>query len=123
MNMNKALQSLADHVKDDPFFLALPLRLYAESEQLDDAGLATALRCRPEDLVMIRLCRSPRAEPGGFREDVTRVAERFGVEPQTLAEVIRRGQAIHQARARETPAGGSLLAARDREAEEPSEDS
>src|SRR5262245_31387855 len=120
--MNDPLQSLAAHVEDDPFFLASLLRLYARAEQLDDVGLAAALRCRPEDLVMIRLCRAPRPDSEGFGEDVTRIAERFGAEPQALAEIVRYGQALQEAPARPAP-GGSLLAAREHEPEEPSEES
>src|SRR5262245_50490972 len=113
--MNDPLQSLARHVEDDPFFLASLLHLYAQSERLDDAGLAAALGCRAEDLVMIRLCRAPSLDPEGFREDVTRVAGRFGADKRKLAEVIRRGQVIQQMRAPETSPGRSILAARDRE--------
>jgi hypothetical protein len=126
--MNEPLQSLARHVEDDPFFLASLLKLYAHGERLDDAGLAAAIGCRPEDLVMIRLCRAPRPDAAGFREDVSRVAERFGADRQKLAAVVRRSLVIRKMSMSKmsmskSPQEGSLLAARDHDEEKPPEES
>jgi hypothetical protein len=116
--MADPLHALAERAEDEPFFLAAVLAAYARSEALADPGLAAALGCREEDLVMVRLCRAPRTEPGEFWEDVQAIAERFGMDPERLAEAAKRGQVVLRLRAAR-PTGGGLLAARDREPEAP----
>ena len=61
--MNPALVALAKRVEDDPFFLAALLKVYADSEGLDDARLAAVLACRIDDLTALRLCRAPARTP------------------------------------------------------------
>src|SRR5205823_1792353 len=90
--VSRALDALARQLEGDPYFLASPLARYAASVRLDDAGLAAALACRPEDLTALRLCRAPRPDVAGFRADVTCVAERFGLDADRLAEAVRLGQ-------------------------------
>lgn len=113
----EALDALAARAANEPFFLASLLAAHARSEKLDDAGLAAVLGCQPSELTMIRLCRAPRTEPAEFWEDVNRVAERFGLVPERLAEVVQRGRVVVRF---EQPAptvheGGLLMAARDTE--------
>jgi hypothetical protein len=108
------LKALAARAEREPFFLAAPLAAYARSEQLDDAGLAAALGCREEDLVMVRLCRAPRDESSEFWEDVHCVAGRFGLDPERLAEAVKRGRVVLRLQAAR-PATGGLMAARDRD--------
>jgi hypothetical protein len=109
------LDTLARRVENEPFFLASTLVLYARSEKLDDEALCGLLRCPRESLAMLRLCRTPDEEPTGFQRDVKRIAERFGIDENALAEAVRRGQALQ--RLRQTAVGGTLLAARDAEEE------
>jgi hypothetical protein len=113
--MSELLAGLARRVEGDPFFLAFALAGYARSRGLDDAGLAAALGCRPEDLPMLRLCRAPRPDPPDFRADVTAVAGRFGIDPATLVEAVRHGEAVAALRrpAAASPEPGAVLAARD----------
>jgi hypothetical protein len=113
--MSDALQHLANRVAIDPFFLAHPLAEFAQSEQLDDPGLAARLGCRVEDLTLLRLCRVPRSDPNGFRDDLAKVATRFGLDPSSLAVAVRHGQGLATLRAAPRPEGapGALLAARD----------
>ncbi len=113
--MADPLEALAARAQDDPFFLASSLAAYARSEELDEAGLAAALGCPPGGLVMLRLCRAPRADPPEFWEDVSLVAERFGIEPQRLAEAVKRGRVLLRFQGPRPAAGGTLMAARDRE--------
>jgi hypothetical protein len=127
--MADPLASLAARAEGDPFFLGWVLAAHARSEGLDDAGLAAALGCPVGELTMLRLCRTPRTEPPGFWEDVTRIAGRFGIDPQRLARAVKRGRVVRRlqgdsGRSR-IPArpGGSLMAARDRELEPPAEES
>lgn len=119
--MSDSLNYLARRVADDAWFLAPALALYARSEGLDDAALAARLGCPMENLPLLRLCRMPRAEPPGFGQDVDRIAERFAVEAEVLAQVVRRGQNLLSLRASETPASdaGYLLAAREQPDEPP----
>ena len=67
------------------------------------------------DLTRLRLCGSPRPDADQFRADVAAIAGRFGIEPATLAEVVRRGQALARLRAPQPGevCPGFLLAARD----------
>jgi hypothetical protein len=115
--MTDALAALAERAKGEPFFLASVLEAYARSEHLDDAGLAAALGCPVGELVMVRLCRAPRSDPAGFREDVQRVALRFGLDAGRLAEAVKRGRVVSQLRAAPPEAGGFLQAARDQDAD------
>jgi len=117
--MSDPLEGLGRRVEQDQFFLALLLAEYARAERLDDTGLAQALGCRPETLTGIRLCRAPRPDPAGFREDVCQVAERFGLDAGRLRDVVREAEALR--RLREGAAGppGFLMAARDRPEEPP----
>lgn len=120
--MNPYLEHLAARLADAPDFLARALAEYARSERLDDAGLAARLGCPADTLTHLRLCRMPRAEPPHFWQDVERIAGRFAVGADLLAEVVRRGQSLCHLRA---PAGGAaqaegyFMAARDDAREDP----
>ena len=115
--MSKSLEALAKRAEGDPFFLASVLAAYVRGEDLDDAGLAAALNCPVERLTELRLCRAPRADPAGFRQDIDRIAEVFGVDADRLAEVVRYGQVLPHMQGG-PPSRGFLLAARDGEAED-----
>jgi len=113
--MNESVARLAGRAGVDPFFLAFALAEYAAAERLDEAGLAAALGTAPAVLPHVRLCRMPRADADGFREDVGRIAARFGLDRDALAAAARHGQVVAAMRAAADPAAaGFLLAARDR---------
>ncbi len=63
--MVEPLEKLARRAANEAFFLASVLRDYAQSEELDDAGLARVLGCRALDLPLLRLCRAPAHRSGG----------------------------------------------------------
>jgi hypothetical protein len=110
--MSDLLAAFARRAADDPFYLAYLLAEVARGDRLDDAGLAAALGCRPEEVDAVRCCRAPRDDTVGFREDVARIAERFGLDRVRLAQAVRRGRVLRHMR--EGAAGGAaLLAARD----------
>jgi hypothetical protein len=115
--MAEPLEALAARAETESFFLAWLLAAYARSQGQDDPALAADLGCRVEELVMLRLCRAPRPESREFWEDVRRIAQRFGIAPQRLAEVVKRGRVIRLFQAPAPAAGGFLMAARDREPE------
>ena len=117
--MDRHLERLARRVGEDEFFLAAPLARVADSQQLDDAALAVRLGCDVETLTHLRLCRNPDPQPPHFWQDVERIAGRFQLDADRLAEVVRLGQALLQAKAQVAKdAPGFLMAAReDEEAE------
>jgi hypothetical protein len=114
--MNESVVRLANRAGVDPFFLAFALAEYAAGERLDEAALATALGTTPDVLPHVRLCRSPRSDADGFREDVDRIAAKFGLNRDVLATAARHGQVVAamRAAAAEATEAGFLLAARDR---------
>ncbi|HEX5502912.1 MAG TPA: hypothetical protein VFW96_09830 [Thermomicrobiales bacterium] len=121
--MSERLDALARRVGRDPFFLAAALAAYAQSERLDDHGLARALDCAPATLTPLRLCRRPRPEPGAFRADVERIAGHFGLDTAALAQLVRRADALAGLRDAAVGVGrddaGLLMAARDRDDDKP----
>jgi hypothetical protein len=110
--MSESLRAMAKKAESMPFFLASILAVYAKGENLDEDGLARALGCSCEDLAWLGLCQAPRIEV--FWDDVTRIAEKVKIDPERLAEVVKRGRVL--ASLREAPAteGGLVMAARDR---------
>jgi hypothetical protein len=114
--MSEPLARLANRAAIDPHFLAFALAEYATAEGLDEAGLAAALGVPPDRLPHVRLCPAPRVDPDGFREDVERVADKFGLNRAALAAAARHGQVVAALRAAAADAteAGFLLAARDR---------
>ncbi|MER3439574.1 MAG: hypothetical protein C4346_19365 [Chloroflexota bacterium] len=102
-----------------PAFLASVFAAYRAAEHLDEHGLARILKIPPEQVCGLALCLRPR--PEFFAEDVQRIAERFHVAPQTLAEIIRHVEAVAAIQAAGMGEGQIAAAARDAE-EAPSED-
>ncbi len=113
--MSDRIAALARRVQDDPFFLASALKDYAHGEGLDDPQLAALLGCTPETLDLLRLCRRPRPEPPWFRQDVDRIAGRFGVRADKLAQIVRYANALAALRRQPAAERGTLMAARDRD--------
>jgi hypothetical protein len=114
--MNPFLAHLAERLADAPDFLACALAEYARSERLADAALAAWLGCSVDTLTHLRLCRMPRGQAPLFWQDVERIAARFAVEADVLAEIARRGQSLITLRNVEggrQQEPGFLLAARD----------
>jgi hypothetical protein len=125
--MADPLEVLAARAAGEPFFLGWILAAYAYSEGLDDAGLSAVLGCPGQnvgqELAMLRLCRAPSSDPQDFWDDITCIAERFGLDSQRLAEIVKRGRVVRKFQQADSRAGGSLMAARDRDVEPPPKDS
>jgi hypothetical protein len=107
---------LAARLTDDRTSLAWVFARYQAAEDLDDLALARQLAVAPELLARIAICGLPR--PDHFREDVTAIAERFGVDRGQLARIVRQTQALETLYQAPTSSSGFLLAARDRVAED-----
>ncbi len=119
--MNPYLEHLALRVADAPDFFASALAEYARSEQLEDAGLAIRLGCSEGILTHLRLCRMPRAQAPLFWQDVEKIAQRFSLDAEVLAEVARRGHSLLRLRigaGGQNSEKGFLLAARDNTTED-----
>jgi len=112
--MSNHLENMARRLESDPFFLACPLKLYQMSEGLSEDALASRLKCSKDALLSVRLCRAPAGEEESFIDDVERIAARFSVDADALADAVRQGQALfHMTSAQNS--SGTLLAARDRD--------
>lgn len=118
--MSDQLIRTARRASVDPHFLGFALAEYAAEKGMDEQSLAAAIGATPGTLALARLCRMPRTDPAGFREDVGRIAGRFGLSVAALALAARCG---HVAIARlelspdTTESAAPLLAARDRDPE------
>ena len=114
--MSEPLARLADRAAADPHFLAFALAEYAAAEKLDRAGLLAALGTSEDRFPHVQLCRAPRADPDGFREDVDRIAAKFGLNRDVLVTAARHGQAVAALRPPEGEPSetGFLIAARDK---------
>ncbi len=119
--MTSRLARLARRVEDDPAFLASALKQYATSEGLDGRGLAAALSCSVEALARLALCRRPRPAPPWFRQDVDRIAARFGANADALAAIVRRADALGRLRDVDVGERGLLIAARDQDGAAPTD--
>lgn len=111
--MANPLDEMAERSRHEPFFFGCLLEQYAVAEGLDDAALAAKLGCEVADLRRLRLCRAPRDDQAGSREDVRRVAEALELDEGKLTHVVRRAKVAAMFRGQ----GGSLMAARDRDEE------
>jgi len=114
--MGSHLENMARRLESDPFFLACPLKLYQKSEGLSEDTLAAVLKCSKDAILSVRLCRAPAGEEESFQDDIERIAGRFSVDADALAEAVRRGQALFHMTSGRT-ASAPLLAARDRDKE------
>lgn len=118
MTTHSWLQMAADESRHHPWALGSVLRKYMEVESLTDVGLASELRCSPDTVWRLSLCRRPAADR--FRADVAAICSRFGIEVGRLVAVIRRVEAVDalgavtSAESDEATDDAMLLAARDR---------
>jgi hypothetical protein len=99
------------------FTLGSLLREFSQVERLSPKQLASLLSCEVETLDWLSLCYRPL--PERFGEDVSRIAERFQIDPTQLAQLIRRAEAVAAVRSTARPREETLLlAARDRDEEQ-----
>ncbi|HEY1187107.1 MAG TPA: hypothetical protein VGE74_05585 [Gemmata sp.] len=109
------LDRLAERASNEAFFLGFRLRTYADREKLDDAALAARLGCAATALAQVRLCRAPRLDSSAtFREDVTAIATKFGLNKTVLAEAAKAAPTSLRSPPRAVESAGAVLAARDR---------
>lgn len=113
--MHDSVHALGRRAAGDPHFLASALAAYAAAHELDEAGLAAALGATADALTAARLCPLPPADPDRFREEVARIADRFGLNRDVLAAIVRFAHVTAKVTTdAEAGAEAAVLAARDR---------
>ena len=115
------LERLAVLARERPNLLAGPLHLYQEQEELNDEQLAALLGCEISALHRLALCERPRPAPH-YREDVERIADYIRADMLQLAMVIRAAETREALSSQPTTFRPALLAARDNDESEESQD-
>ena len=118
--MSDLLQHAAARAAARPHFLAHALFVFRTHQDWDESQLATYLGCQPDTLALVGLCRRPRQDPAKFRDDIQKISERFSLEAERLAMLVRFVDAMDafQAGSQSGALSSELLAAaRDREAD------
>jgi hypothetical protein len=100
----------------DPIWLGYWLARHGQAERLRPDQLAQLMGVSVDNLALLCLCRTPRADH--FREDLRIVCERTGTREDVLAQVLRQEQTLHQWTEMGAPKPtGWLMAASDRSAD------
>lgn len=112
------LETAAERGARVPELLGSMFAWYRDLEDLSVQALAEQLGCTEATLHWMSLCRRPRSE--AFAADVLRIAERFGVDPSGIFQVLRHIEVtealITQSNSPVEPSARALqLAARDQE--------
>jgi hypothetical protein len=102
------------------FFIARDLLFYRSLNGMGEEALSVLLRCTPESLHKLGLCRRPDVGSPVFRSQVQKIANFAGVDPVRLAALLRETETAKTMGAFSQSPGnlrtvGSLMAARDRE--------
>lgn len=77
---------------EDPIWLGYWLKFFTKNEGIPTEELAKQLDLSIDALVLLCLCRTPRAE--NFQDDLKFVCQRTGAKDEVLARIIRQGQAL-----------------------------
>src|SRR5207249_824239 len=91
----------------DPKWLGYWLKHFVESEELPWPDLAQELGISSDQLVLLCLCRTPRADH--FQEDLRVVCERTGAKEEVVARIIRQEQAMMRWRENTSSTGTGWL--------------
>jgi hypothetical protein len=105
--------AVARNTGEDPTWMGFWLARHREHERLAEPQLAKKLGVSMDNLVLLRLCRTPRSER--FREDVEAICRRTGATERELLGLLRQEQNLYQLKQGGPPSGrGWLMAASDR---------
>lgn len=109
------LASAARRATSESWTLGGLFAQYCSVENATDVEIANEVNCDIGTLRWLYLCRAPSS--ARFAQDVERIAQRFALDGNRLAALVRRVEALAALRAPTHDAGESelLLAARDRE--------
>lgn len=118
---NETVDALArafHKAQSNTFFLAKVLAEFQIQNNLDDEALAELLGCKTDDLPRLGLCRCPDANQPTFATDIDHLANRYHLNANYLANLIRQVNALKAMKEhlRKSRSGQTiLLAARDRD--------
>ena len=120
--MDEHLIRFAQKATSDPDFFGHTLHLFAEGNALDEPQLCQRLGIDLEKLVKLKLCRTPRLDPEGFRKDTHRLGEVFGIDQKLIARIVREVRVTVGLQQTEniSPKPEWSMAARDHSEEDPS---
>jgi hypothetical protein len=112
----RGLASLLRRTQKDPFFVSHALAGYKSMLSIDDADLMALLRCTPEGLDRLALCRLPDDRDIRFADQVRQISTFVSCDAERLLKLLREVAAVGSLRDdREgVTATGLLMAARDR---------
>src|SRR5437867_1670527 len=114
--MPRWLEHAARRGSERPWTLGAALDDHCRNEGVTREQLSSLLGCSPDAVAWLSLCRRP--SPEQFAEYVSKIAERFQIDPFKLARIVRRVDAVGVLRrpnhAQEHEEDPLLLAARDR---------
>ena len=106
---------MVSRARSDGFFLGKALSDYQAASHIDDAALAAELRCAPETLSRLVLCRWPDDRGPRFAQEVREIAAFAPCDADALIRMLRQVAAVRgfqQGSVGSTQ--GLLMAARDR---------
>lgn len=105
----------AARAAERPFYLARAIAAFMELRHMDERHLAEFLRCSPDMLPLLGLCRRPDADSPQFQTDVRRIVKRFDVDARSLLQLLREVSSIEaMRRSQPETSTGFLMAARDK---------
>jgi len=113
-----ALARAVQKAQNSSFFLANVLNEFQQQNKLDNRSLAEFLGCEMQALSQLALCRCPNPNQSTFASDIDYLANRFNVQANHLANMIRQVAALHELRNHLREPGGKqrmLMAALDRD--------
>jgi len=102
--------------KREGFLGSLLLTIAAES-QVSMSDVASRIKCPPENLSILSLCKTPREAAEYFASDIRKISEYSGCDGGELANLVREYQAIRAMRDFEPTVSSHetmLMAARDK---------
>jgi hypothetical protein len=98
-------------------FLGSVLLTIATENQISMSDVASRIKCPPENLSLLSLCKTPRDAAEYFASDIKKLSEYSGCDGGELANVVREYQAIRVMREMEPTMSSHetmLMAARDK---------
>ncbi len=114
------LKTAVRRISERTWTLGHVFEKYRQFENKSPEELAMELGCSLETMDWLALCRRP--DEDTFAEDLSAIAERFNVDPNGLASVIRHVESLGVFAARQkgshTARPGLMLAAQDRDSDD-----
>lgn len=114
------LLNAAERAAQRPEFLGWVLVKHMANCGIDSKALAASLRCTPDTMPRLFLCRRPRSEQ--FAQDIAFISARLSIDGGVLSRIVRQVESITAMTANMLPEVGTLLAARTRPESETSVD-